>query len=88
MASIIKRKKNYSVVYNYVDEKRRNQTKVGDLAYPQRGLEAQGGNRKSAAHGNFFYRQAIRRSPSSFMTSYLFTEKRNGACLCMTAKRR
>ena len=30
-----------------------NQTEVGNLAYPQRGLEAQGGNRKSAAHGNF-----------------------------------
>ena len=24
--------------------KRRNQTEVGNLAYPQRGLEAQGGN--------------------------------------------
>lgn len=33
--------------------KRRNQTEVGNLAYPQRGLKAQGGNRKSAAHGNF-----------------------------------
>ena len=33
--------------------KRRNQTEVGNLAYPQRGLEAQGRNRKSAAHGNF-----------------------------------
>ena len=27
--------------------------KLGNLAYPQRGLEAQGRNRKSAAHGNF-----------------------------------
>ena len=26
---------------------------MGNLAYPQRGLEAQGRNRKSAAHGNF-----------------------------------
>lgn len=33
--------------------KRRNQTEMGNLAYPQGGLKAQGGNRKSAAHGNF-----------------------------------
>lgn len=52
MESIIKRKKLFRCL-QLCGRKRRNQTEVGNLAYPQRGLEAQGGNRKSAAHWNF-----------------------------------
>ncbi len=79
MASIIKRKKNYSVVYNYVDENGETKQKWETWHYPQGGLEAQGGNRKSAAHGNFSTAKQSERLPSSFMTSLsLYGEKKWG----------
>ncbi|MFR5451640.1 MAG: hypothetical protein ACLTIG_10035 [Roseburia hominis] len=53
MASIIKRKKNYSVVYNYVDENGETKQKWETWHTHKECLEAQGRNRKSAAHGNF-----------------------------------
>ena len=52
MASIIKRKKAYSVVYNYIDEWR-DQTEVGNMAYPQRGSETKGGGGEPAEQWDF-----------------------------------
>ena len=46
MATIIKRKKAYSVVYNYVDE--------NGETYPQRSLEAKSRSRKHSKRGNIF----------------------------------
>ena len=86
MASIIKRKKNYSVVYNYVDENGETKQKWETWHTHKEALKRKAEIEISSTR-ELFSRQAIRRSLSSFMTSYLFTEKRNGACLCMTAKR-
>ena len=55
MASIIKRKKNYSVVYNYVDENGETKQKWETWHTHKEALKrkAEIENRKSAAHGNF-----------------------------------
>lgn len=54
MATIIKRKKAYSVVYNYVDENGETKQKMGNRTYPQRSLEAKSRSRKHSKRGNIF----------------------------------
>ena len=87
MASIIKRKKNYSIVYNYVDENGETKQKWETRHFLPGGIEAQGGDRKSEQlTGTPFSRPPIRLLRSSFLTSFLFTAKSGGACPCTTAK--
>lgn len=85
MASIIKRKKNYSVVYNYVDENGETKQKWETWHTHKEALKRKA-EIENQQHTGTFLPPTIRQSPSFFMTSYLFTERRNGACLCMTAK--
>lgn len=87
MASIIKRKKNYSVVYNYVDENGETKQKWETWHTHKEALKRKAEIENQQDTGTFLLpsNQTI---TEFFMTSYLFTEKRNGACLCMTAKRR
>ena len=53
MASIIKRKKNYSVVYNYVDENGETKQKWETWHTHKEALKRKAEIGKSAAHGNF-----------------------------------
>lgn len=86
MASIIKRKKNYSVVYNYVDENGETKQKWETWHTHKEALKRKAEIENQQHTGTFL--RTIRRYPIFFLTSYPFTEKRSGACPCMTAKRR
>ena len=88
MASIIKRKKNYSIVYTYVDENGRDQTEMGNSHFLSGGIEAQGGDRESeklqllpSAHQSEYCGVPV-------ATSFHSTAKSGGAYPCMTAKTR
>ena len=85
MASIIKRKKNYSVVYNYVDENGETKQKWETWRTHKEALKRKAEIENQQHTGTFL--RAIRRYPSFYMTSYPSTGKRSGASLCMTAKR-
>ena len=87
MASIIKRKKNYSVVYNYVDENGETKQKWETWHTHKEALKRKA-EIENQQHTGTFLPPSNQTITSSFMTSYHFTEKRNGACLCMTAKQR
>lgn len=54
MATIIKRKKAYSVVYNYVDENGETKQKWETVHTHKRSLEAKSRSRKHSKRGNIF----------------------------------
>lgn len=87
MASIIKRKKNYSVVYNYVDENGETKQKWETWHTHKEALKRKAEIENQQHTGTFLPPSNQTITEFLYMTSYLFTEKRNGACLCMTAKR-
>lgn len=93
MASIIKRKKNYSVVYNYVDENGETKQKWETWHTHKEALKRKAEIENQQHTGTFLppSNQTITEFLYDFVSlygdSYLFTEKRNGACPCMTAKR-
>lgn len=87
MASIIKCKKNYSVVYNYVDENGETKQKWETWRTHKDALR-----RKAEIENQQLRepscRRVTRKYPSFCMTSFLCMEKRSGAYPCMTARQR
>ena len=82
MASIIKRKKNYSIVYNYTDENGGDPAEVGDPNLLPGRFEAQGGGGKPAVHGDLPFRPATRPSQNFFWTFVsLYGEKKWGVSM-------
>ena len=86
MASIIKRKKNYSVGYNYVDENGETKQKWETWHTHKEALRRKA-EIENQQHTGTSLPPSNQTITEFLMTSYLFTEKRNGACPCMTAKR-
>ena len=87
MASIIKRKKNYSIVYTYVDENGETKQKWETRTSYQEALKrkAEIESQKSSTPS---FHPPIRILRSSCPTSFPSTAKSGGACPCMTAKTR
>ncbi len=86
MASIIKRKKNYSIVYTYVDENGETKQKWETRTSYQEALKRKA-EIESQKNSNSF-RPPIRILRSSCRTSSPSMAKSGGACLCTTAKTR
>ena len=84
MASIIKRKKNYSVVYNYVDENGETKQKWETWHTHKEALKRKAEIENQQHTGTFLppSNQTITEFLYDFVSLY---GKRNGACLCMTA---
>lgn len=87
MASIIKRKKNYSIVYNYTDENGETRQKWETRTSYQDALKRKAEVENQQFTGTSF-RPATRPSQNFFWTLFLFMGKRSGACPCTTAKTR
>ena len=88
MASIIKRKKNYSIVYNYTDENGETRQKWETRTSYQDALK-----RKAEVENQQFTRTPFSRPPirplrSSFWTLFHSMVKSGGAYPCTTAKTR
>lgn len=87
MASIIKRKKNYSVVYNYVDENGETKRKWETWHTHKEALKRKA-EIENQQHTGTFLPPSNQTITAFLMALYLFTEKRKGVCLCMTSKQR
>ena len=86
MASIIKRKKNYSIVYTYVDENGETKQKWETRTSYQEALKRKAEIESQKSSNSF--RPPIRILRSSCPTSFPYTAKSGGAYPCMTAKTR
>ena len=84
MASIIKRKKNYSVVYNYVDENGETKQKWETWHTHKEALKRKAEIENQQHTGTFLppSNQTITEFLYDFVSLY---GEKNGACLCMTA---
>ena len=84
MASIIKRKKNYSIVYTYVDENGETKQKWETRTSYQEALKRKAEIESQKSSNSF--RPPIRILRSFCRTSSPSTAKSGGASPCMTAK--
>ena len=87
MASIIKRKKNYSIVYTYMDENGETQQKWETRTSYQEALK-----RKAEVENQQFTGPSFR-PPTRLLQNFLLDfvslyGERSGACPCTTAKTR
>ena len=87
MASIIKRKKNYSIVYTYVDENGETKQKWETHTSYQEALKRKA-EIESQKSSNSFLPPTNQNIASSCRTSSPSMAKSGGACLCTTAKTR
>ena len=81
MASIIKRKKNYSIVYTYVDENGETKQKWETRTSYQEALKRKAEIESQKSSNSFL-------PPTNQNTLFPSTAKSGGACPCTTAKTR
>ena len=87
MASIIKRKKNYSIVYTYVDGNGETKQKWETRTSYQEALKRKA-EIESQKSSNSFLPPTNQNIAEFLSTSFPSTAKSGGACPCMTAKTR
>ena len=86
MASIIKRKKNYSVVYNYVDENGETKQKWETWHTHKEALKRKAEVENQQNNGTIPSSRIIRKFQLFCMILFPRMGRKNGACLCMTVK--
>ena len=84
MATIIKRKKSYSVVYNYINENGETKQKWETWHTHKEALKRKAEIENQQNNGTFL---PPNNQKVSCMILFPLTELKNGVCLCMTAKR-